>query len=209
MSYILDALKKSQAEQLPGGYGLDLATPPPPRSRTGLWLAVAAVALTVNVAFFAWYLLSRDASGDSVAMPQPAPPTTTPAPTTPNTAPAPTAAPANPEPTLPRRVATEPVSASQSNAVPARTPTRTPDTLPLVRLSDLSRAEQTLYNGFSYTSHIFTDDPSLCAVVIDGQRLQAGDAFKGLKVVEITETGVVFEEQRRGQRRRVAVTPFE
>ena len=38
---------------------------------------------------------------------------------------------------------------------------------------------------------------------------QAGDAFKGLKVVEITETGVVFEENRRGSVREVEVDLME
>jgi polyhydroxyalkanoate synthesis regulator protein len=72
-------------------------------------------------------------------------------------------------------------------------------------LQDLPRAEQSLYNGFTYSTHIYTDDPDLCAIVVDGQRLQVGDAFKGLKVTAITEQGVIFEENRRGVVREVEV----
>ena len=78
-----------------------------------------------------------------------------------------------------------------------------------VTLSELPASEQILYNGFNYSTHIYTDDPELCAVVIDGERLTAGDSFKGLKVLAITETGVIFEETRRGQRRRVAVSVLD
>ena len=75
-------------------------------------------------------------------------------------------------------------------------------------LSELPSADQGRFLALNITSHIYTDDPSLCAVVIDGQRLGNGDRFAGLKVFKITPTGVIFEEQ--GDRpRRVEVNPFD
>ena len=38
------------------------------------------------------------------------------------------------------------------------------------------------------------------AVVIDGTRYQTGDSFEELRIVEITETGLVFEQQVAGTR---------
>lgn len=97
--------------------------------------------------------------------------------------------------------------ASPSTRQPARAAAA--PRVPRVLLSDLSPTEQTLYNGFNYSTHIYTDDPSLCAIVVDGERLEVGDAFKGLKVVAITEIGVVFEENRRGRRREVEVSVLD
>lgn len=85
----------------------------------------------------------------------------------------------------------------------------TPPPMELVQLAELPAAEQTLYNGFNYSSHIYTDEPNLCVIVVDGQRLKAGDSFKGLAVIAITESGVIFEENRRGQRRRIEVSVLE
>ena len=81
--------------------------------------------------------------------------------------------------------------------------------IPRLQLSALPAAEQSLYRGFNYSTHIYTDDPDLCAIVIDGQRLANGDAFKGLKLIAITEDGVVFEENRRGSVREVEVVLME
>ena len=79
----------------------------------------------------------------------------------------------------------------------------------VVALRELPEGERLLYDGFTYSTHIYTDDPQLCAIVVDGIRLTAGDAFKGLIVDRITEQGVIFEEIRRGQRRLVEVSVME
>ena len=82
-------------------------------------------------------------------------------------------------------------------------------TAPRVPLDALSAEEQARFERLSYTSHIYTDDPTLCAVVIDGTRSQAGDQFEELRIVEITETGLIFEQTAGGAIRHVVVTPFE
>ncbi len=78
-----------------------------------------------------------------------------------------------------------------------------------VRVNELSQNEQLLYNGLNFTSHIYTDEPSECAIVVDGYRLQAGDGFKGLRVIEITEDGVVFAETRGNVERHVYISILE
>ncbi len=230
MSYILDALKKSQAEQNPDSLGLNLTPPPTPVQRS-LWPVIVTVALCANLLFFGWYFLSASddnaqtvqanpsptqsqGGAQTMAIDQVAPVQNRPQDSQPRTRnpvqPAATgrAAPITRNPTQrrPASPTTQPVTAP----VPVRSPQPT-RSIPVQRipLAELSQAEQTLYAGFSYTSHIFTEDADLRAVVIDGQRLQAGDAFKGLKIVEITETGVVFSESRRGKTRHVMVSSFE
>lgn len=235
MSYILDALKKSQAEQNPDSLGLNL-TPPPTQPKRSPWLVIVALALCANLLFFGWYFLNivddipqsatnaeqsiqnnigsranqqdlpprqaRNPTSSAVTRSQPA--------TEPNTAPI-----ANTGPVSPTRWPT--ATTSQPSPAPSPTPVKPAVASQQIRvgptqrvpLTELTQAEQTLYAGFSYTSHIFTEDADLRAVVIDGQRLQAGDAFKGLNIVEITETGVIFAESRRGKTRHVVVNPFE
>ena len=219
MSYILDALKKSQAEQAETGVNLQ-----PPRRGTSRWLAAGlVVVLVINLALLAWIVLDKAALTD----PDISPGVTA----APQTAPSAAAAPAETgtvpagdnEDTAAQRPAVtversaEPVLEPEPAATVAASPTIPDAPAPAAReravrptaLADLPAQEQILYNGFNYSTHIYTDDPDLCAVVIDGERLTAGDSFKGLKVIAITETGVIFEESRRGQRRQVAVSVLE
>jgi flagellar basal body-associated protein FliL len=208
MSYILDALKKSQAEQAAAGVALRMHQSTP-RKRANAWLILVLVlVLAVNAGLVAWIFLLQDApdeieaaaaqSASTVAAePAPAAPQTSSTPgAVPEPAPAPAPIAVDLSPPTPERESSGTVAASPASA-PAR--------LPRVNLQDLPRAEQALYNGFNYSTHIYTDDPSLCAIVVDGQRLQVGDAFKGLTVTAITEQGVIFEENRRGVAREVEV----
>ena len=96
---------------------------------------------------------------------------------------------------------------------PARQRART-SAVKKVQLSELPPSEQDRFNSFNYSSHIYTDDPELCAIVINGQRLSAGDLFEGMEVVAITEEGMVFGSSRlssQGQREQlhVAVSVIE
>ncbi len=230
MSYILDALQKSQREQTAEGVALRVQPTPTRRSISSWLLLLLVVVLILNAAVLAWVFLLQDPAGNSVAQ------THTPAATA-NTTPAAVPATAASQPrtlTPPSDAAAEstppaaataperspiPATAAPQQTVPAIDPASTTPaptivpvtrpSIPRVALRDLPVAEQSLYNGFKYSTHIYTDDPSLCAIVVDGQRLQAGDAFKGLKVTAITEQGVVFEENRRGMVREVEVDVLE
>jgi hypothetical protein len=205
MSYILDALKKSHAEQADAGVSLrmDQSTS---RHRLAPWLAGLVAVLLVNISILLWiFVIDVDdaatpapASAAEVAQPAPAsaieqprspvPKATVSTPSAPARADTPTAAPR----TAPRRP-----------PAPAAPPAQR------VALRELPAIEQTLYNGFIYSTHIYTDDPALCAIVVDGQRLTAGDSFKGLRVVAVTEGGVVFSETRRGVTREVEVSVLD
>lgn len=93
MSFILDALRKSETErQRQAGPGLVDAGYRPPARRRSVWLPLLALALTANLALMAWYLL-RPAAPDADA-PQAAFPAGTAATGTPSAPPAaPAAAP--------------------------------------------------------------------------------------------------------------------
>ena len=108
----------------------------------------------------------------------------------------------------------------QTNVVTFTTPVETETTqvvsaprLVETKLANLKPAEQQRFKALNFTSHIYTDDPTLCAVVIDGQRLKNGDRFDDMVVYGITELGVVFAQQigRAGSQitRHVEVRPFE
>ena len=209
MSYILDALKKSQSEQAAAGVALRLQESRP-RKRANAWLIVALVlVLLVNASLVAWIFLLPETPDEAEAA-APLPPFDTS-----NHRQAAARVPAMPAaptevarmPVKPAVDSRPPTPAREAVGSPAAAPAPAP--VPRVALQDLPSAEQSLYNGFTYSTHIYTDDPSLCAIVVDGQRLQVGSAFKGLKVAAITEQGVVFEENRRGVVREVEVNLLE
>tara|TARA_A100001037_G_scaffold81572_1_gene73566 strand:- start:3331 stop:3957 length:627 start_codon:yes stop_codon:yes gene_type:complete len=47
------------------------------------------------------------------------------------------------------------------------------------------------FPGLTFSTHVFAEDASLRAVVVNGTRLTEGDAFSGIRMEQITETGVV------------------
>ena len=232
MSYILDALQKSQSEQAADGVALRVQQAQTRRNTNSWLIAVLAVVLLLNAGLLAWVFLLKEDPVTATATPANTTPKTTAAqvPTTVGAAPTqatvvestpPTGAPAASAVQAPIRVDTPAIlnnSAAAANSSPraedvqtvSPPPTAPPSRqVPRLALKDLPTAEQSLYNGFTYSTHIYTDDPSLCAIVVDGQRLQAGDAFKGLTVTAITEQGVVFEENRRGIIREIEVNLLE
>ncbi len=250
MSYILDALKKNQAEQQQAGMTVGLSSPPPAQRAVNPWLVVVGIGLLLNAGVLTWYVLSDEPAVPATValapataaqpapvqqtLPSPQPPAPTPAPV-----PATGAQPA-PVSTLPVRQPSPPptqtaaVTRQPTQPAPARASPPPPSTAnaegefvigpsargtaaatvvvasaPRVSLTALSPAEQARFDRLSYTSHIYTDDPTLCAVVIDGTRYQTGDSVEELRIVEITETGLVFEQEVAGAPRHVVVTPFE
>ena len=223
MSYILDALQKKQAEQ--NTQGISVRTDSQPTARkvaTPTWMALFSAILALNLAVLLWFIFNNDPSPDSNV-----PLTTTPVET--NEA----AVSHNPS-TPPETKTLQPIvatSAQTDQAQPAPeeqgievasqkerpvlvSSAEIEKVAPLVgvikllSLSDLSATERALYEGFNYTSHIYTSSENLRAVVIDGQRVQIGDRFNGLKIHDITETGVIFEDNRGGNTRRIQVNPF-
>ncbi|MEM7080817.1 MAG: hypothetical protein AAF513_19535 [Pseudomonadota bacterium] len=216
MSYILDALKKTQAEQHNEGVALHLQR----QEKRGLsrWIIIVFGGLLVaNLAVMAWFVVRPDTT-PPVAVTTPPKATSSLAPTIKvdnraldaqtertvetsptNSAPREAAAASPPQSPPPQEQAIAPTQTS-----PAPAPTPAP--LPRFALSDLAAYEQTLYNSFRYSSHMFSpDDPTAGAIFIDGQMLRIGASFKGLVVADITEFTVIFEENRRGKKREVEV----
>jgi len=223
MSYILDALQKKQAEQ--NTQGISVRTDAQPTARrvaTPTWMALFSVILALNLAVLLWFIFSNASSPDidmqlattpvkgnevAVSHDLSTPPETTtlqPMVTT-------SAQKDQPQP-APEEQGTE--VASQKEMPVLVSSTNIEKVAPAVgvsqplSLSDLSATERALYEGFNYTSHIYTNSEDLRAVVIDGQRVQIGDRFNGLKIHDITETGVIFEDSRGGDIRRIQVNPF-
>ncbi len=194
MSYILDALKKNQAEQDKSQALRVNATSR--RRRIPHWMIALVVLLVVgNI-----YLVSNSYFGQPEVSPEPVSESVAePARVSelPSVPPAPPSSSPSPEPTL-------------ETVQPAATPEPIVEAPPIeIPADELNDTERLLYDELDFTSHIYTDNPDDCAVVIDGQRLSPGDGFKGLVVIEITETGVVFEENRNGRRRHVEVNVIE
>lgn len=223
MSYILDALQKKQAEQNTRGISVRTDSHSAARKTvTPTWMALFSTILALNLAVLLWFIFSNRSSPDSdvqlaatplktnkaAALHNPSNP-----PVTDTLQPiVPTWTQADQAQTAPEeqgiqveRQEVKPVPVSRAKIEIVEPPARV---LQLLSLSDLSATERALYEGFNYTSHIYTSSENLRAVVIDGQRVQIGDSFNGLKIHDITETGVIFEENRNGNIRRIQVSPF-
>lgn len=67
----------------------------------------------------------------------------------------------------------------------AREPTR-------VTLNELPAGARARFPGLSFSTHVYADDATLRALVVNGQRLSEGDRVGSLLLTEITEEGAVF-----------------
>ena len=206
MSYILDALKKSQSEQASDGVALRVQQTTK-RSHPS-WLVIGlGLVLLSNVGLLLWiFVLEPNTSPTSSLLKQTKPLALTPADQSPTNIGGDQPIASRPDTVVTRNQEANIERAQVLSSEPAQPQrltnrSRSEPPRPIIAkflLSDLPPIEQTIYNGFTYTSHIYTDDPTLCAIVVDGQRLMAGDSFEGLGVVAITEEGVIFEENPLG-----------
>lgn len=172
MSYILDALKKSDQERQQGK-GPTLQTVQRPlrsrRAASAVWLTVAlALGAALAAGFFGY--LSRTPAVVLAPTPiQPAPVVN------PNSAPA-------------QRSASAPV------AVLAPVDVGTQPPLAFWELPDPVQAE---IPAMTFSFHVFSPSPSRRTIIINERRLHEGDAIKaGLLLEEITEQGVVLRWQQ-------------
>lgn len=171
MSYILDALRKSEeARRRQQGADLSLSEAPLPieRGHRSHLLPVLAVALIVNaVVFGAWLLRSTpDAATATTPGPLPAP------------LPAPMA-----EPTATERVQAPPAAP----LAPAR-----PDwsSLPVRALSSLPASERRPFERLIISTHVYAEEPSFREVGIGGRIYREGERIDGMTLVAITATGI-------------------
>jgi general secretion pathway protein B len=188
MSYILEALKKSEAERNRNNAAMQLMSEAPAPSAR-VWPKALGVALAINAVAVSgvWYWLQGGASAPFSA-PTPA--------TLPMEAPPRAAASAPVQPAAaedPAPAAAQPPSAAIS--VRAR-----PDSdSAVVRFRSLPSSERASFPELSFSTHLYASDPALRRVVVNGRRAQEGDTVAGsIYIEQITETGVIvhFRDRR-------------
>lgn len=185
MSYILDALKKSEAERnRDAGPTLLSAPGRPPRRQTVATILIALLALNAIV-IGAWLLAPRFMEDQP---PGTIPGASRPAPQIRPHRPTPQAAPDEPA------VATRTIDALPASPPAPRARTVPPAAEPPPRLITPSGPPR-----FEISTHVYADDPTFRAITIAGQRYTEGDTLSGgWRLASITETGVVVE--RNGER---------
>jgi general secretion pathway protein B len=202
MSFILDALKKSEAERSrqKGPTLVDMRIAPP-RRKLPFWVYVIGVVLLANLTVLAVVLLRG--SGDTASLPAPVAASATlplpPAALAPVLAPPATAS-ALPEPVLITGTTppiTAPVSVDDLPAVPSRSP---PDEVPG---ESLPTAQDLIAGGVGLPAlqmslHVYDANPANRYVLLNAVKLHEGETRPdGLKLERITPDGVLLSWQGR------------
>jgi|SRR5687768_15891779 general secretion pathway protein B len=214
MSFILDALKKSEGErQRQSGPAMFEVRVAPPRSRVPVWAAIVGGLLLVNLVIVAWLLMRAPAENDAIAAT--AQPTEAAAP-----APAPARVdqasrePVAPSPaveTAPARSATEePLLTEQ--APPAETEVEPGLDAPVALETPRPRSRVTRGTVLGIPTydqlgarpgaglpelrldvHVYADEPAERFVFLNNRRLREGEALPdGTRVESIVPDGVVL-----------------
>jgi hypothetical protein len=209
MSFILDALKKSESERhrQSGPVLMDVRIAPP-RRRMPSWAWVIAAVLLVNLVVLAWILWLSPAhrvAPAEVAQPAPASaapsmaaagaPATTPAPAIAPPAVAPSAA-VLPAPAALGGAPAEPLAPPMQGA-PAVSANQNIDVSTLPKVSDMLAAGVALPE-LQLSWHVYDAVPQSRYVLLNGARLREGDSTPdGVRVIAIAPTGVVVEWRSR------------
>ena len=212
MSFILDALKKSEAERRrqagPTLYEMRAA---PRRASLPTGIVVLLVVLSLNLVGLAYLLLRKPATpGAAATPPAAASPTNAAAPPTPAPVAAPSAAasvaatpatPATPASQGPYRAPAqaplpEPVVSTTPTPAaalpPAAAATRPATSGPVASLADLYAGNSGLPD-LRLSLHVYDADPSRRYLLLNGMRLREGDALPdGPRVERITEDGAIM-----------------
>jgi len=185
MSYILDALRKSEeARRRQQGPDLSLAesTRPLERARASRALPLLALALLVNGAVLGAWLLQEGA--EDAAQPV--------------TASTPERETGRAQPLPPHPAADAPLATAKptTNVLPDGSMADWRQR-PVRRLVDLNSRSRDRFPNLAISTHIYAEEARFREVGINGRRYQEGDRIGGLPLLEITERGVLigFEEQ--------------
>jgi len=220
MSFILDALKKSESDrQRQGGPALFEVKVAPPRHALPPWAVAIAVLLVANLGVVAWFLLRHAVAPGApaeaaasvrvpAALPAP-PPSAAPAPAAPPrsvmSAPAPAATPAATTaaaPALPSAATAEP-SSNPDDFAPASEP---PASGSLGRVKRGTDAGVPLYQQLIATPgtqlpqlrldlHAYAEHAEDRWVLINMHKLREGESLEGVHVDRITPEGAVLSYQ--------------
>ena len=196
MSYVLDALKKAEAETDPN-LRASLALDDRNRHRYRGVLQVAAGALVINAVVVVWLVAPKFEDLWSLAPPEAAtsvgngPPVAIPDTRTPGQpAPPPEqSAPPGAETAVAAPVAS---GAQPSNRVPAPPLPVTRVAPRMLSIGQLPPTARDRFPDLNFSTHIYADDASLRAIVVNGERLTEGGRLGDLELQRITEEGVVF-----------------
>jgi general secretion pathway protein B len=210
MSFILDALKKSESDrQRQSGPALFEVKVAPPRTGLPLWAVAVAALLVVNLAIVMWMLWrhpaprTADASmaDTSAAAPAPRPAPPLPASATEERPQAAAAAPAPPPVSLPAPAASPPAE-NPDDYAPAAEPAAAPllgnrvrrDTVDGVPLyQDVAAIPGARIPQLRLDLHVFAPHPQERFVMINMHKLREGDSLpEGVHVDSITPEGAVL-----------------
>ena len=190
MSYILDALNKSEEEKKQHRTpGLNTIHQKPKNRTPGkrLWMIVASAVVILNLlGLIIWFVFLAETPKTTTAKIDPLPTTQPVIGQTP--------------PNNNRALSREPRTARPEPALIGSTPSRPvrerPAAQPDPFQASLSRQVKQEISAIRFSSHIFANDASLRMVVINGQSLREGNRFgSGLLLKNITEEGVVVAYQ--------------
>jgi len=191
VSYILDALKKSEAERTRGVVPTLLAPRQTPLRNSLIgWIVVAA--LLVNAVVFAAWLYwpsttesSHPPPSGPVGVSTAPTPASSPTPPRSSGAPSDTPAPAVVERTVP---AAEPAGAPQP-------PSAVAEVQPSANVeSKVASDGDDAAPRYRFSTHVYASDPTMRAVTLNGKRYTEGDTIDaGVRIKEITESGVVLD----------------
>jgi general secretion pathway protein B len=193
MSFILDALKKSENERQkhngPGLFEVKIAT-----RRPGLptWVIGLSVLLLINLAVILWLMFKPD-SGPPEPQAQARAVVSTPEPETLPTEPEP--APVAAVPTQDATASTEPLTANPDDYAPAVPATAaTPNTAVLPSYAEMIERTPGSLPDLRLDMHVYADSPPNRFVFINMQKLREGDSLpEGVSVQRITPEGAVLE----------------
>jgi general secretion pathway protein B len=218
MSFILDALKKSEIErQRQSAPGLIDARPSPRRSRMPLWVAILCILLGVNLLALTYVVVRKSTAPAPASRPAEAPQATAAAPSArpfspldgaPEYAPeipvAPTAATPTPDaaPPEPRPAHTAPPADAGADALPhsapaltdAETNAETDEVLPTISEVSLSGAQA--LPELHLDVHVYATQPADRFVYINMRKYHEGAKLQeGPTVERIRRDGVVLNDQ--------------
>lgn len=193
MSFILDALKKSEQERL---RQQNPSTPPIAMSRssdaTPAWVWGVLGLLAVNLLVLAVVLLKPATEAKSSPVRVTSAPATAPATISPSATSTPDPIAPNESAVIKAKSAVEPVVVSSNMSGPSEV------AAPSRPLSALPSREEQLAAGANLPAaalnlHVFDADPIKRFVLLNGERLREGDVSRdGLNVMSITPEGVIL-----------------
>lgn len=221
MSYILDALRKSEQERqrgrVPDLYShVDTQVPEPARRNIWPWVTAAVVVVNVGIIAILWSFFRAPVPSQQATVVPPSLATSPALETAPAVHPQPAAS-------VPAPVTNVPTSAPRQEAVPttvvvdqrppvqstptvvaphmAATPAMeepvyrapAPNVAYLPHLDELPASERANVPDMTFSSHMYSSVPRFRSVIINGKRLKEGEYFtETLQVREITDKGVIM-----------------